>query len=111
MRLHRRGPSGDMRLQRLDPDPGVLASPEPDGVLPNTERLADLVLVQPSSVKSIDRARSDSARSQEPAKRRNSSRCFSVAVTGDLPVMIHLSESIQKANHSRQALATLSKPA
>src|SRR5277367_466270 len=50
-------------------------------------------LVQPDSVSRMARARSASPRSREPASTRSAARWSSLAETGDLPLMLHLSES------------------
>ena len=68
-------------------------------------------LVQPDSVNSTARARSASPRSREPAKADNVTRWSSVAVTGDFPLMAHLSESVLAANRKTDPLVNPSESA
>ena len=68
-------------------------------------------LVQPSSVRSSARARSASARSAPCARTFNAAFCSSVAVTGDLPAMTSLRQTMRKLNHNHNPLASPREPA
>ena len=62
-------------------------------------------LVQPASDSRIARALSASARSAEPGNRNRPSRCSAVTVKGDLPVIVHPPNQIQRLNHAITLLA------
>jgi hypothetical protein len=68
------------------------------------------LLVQPSSVSRIARARSASALFTPPAHAFKTAFCSSVAVTGDLPAMSCPRESLRRQNHSQHLLARSDKP-
>jgi hypothetical protein len=57
-------------------------------------------LVQPASVSRMARALSASPRSREPASAARAARWYSLADTGDLPLMPHLCESVAIANRT-----------
>jgi hypothetical protein len=69
------------------------------------------LLVQPDRVSTIARARSASPRSRERLRAISARLCSSVAVTGDLPAMIPISDLIKRRNHSPHPLASPSTPA
>ena len=68
-------------------------------------------LVQPESVSRMARALSASPRSREPARAVRAKRWSSLAVTGDLPLMPHLYESMPIANRYADPLVKLTESA
>ncbi len=64
-------------------------------------------LVHPDNVSNIARARSASPRSREWANVSSALRCWSPAVTRDLPATPRLRESTRRSNHTRDSLVKL----
>ena len=68
-------------------------------------------LVHPDNVSNIARARSASPRSREWANVSSALRCWSPAVTRDLPATPRLRESTRRSNHTRDSLVKLRESA
>lgn len=76
---------------------------------PNASAISGLV--QPASVNRMARARSASPRSRERARAARAVRWSSLAVTGDLPAMLHIRESVSPPNHRTYALVNQAESA